>query len=110
LTYYLLPEKGEDLLGEASARRILEDAMGRDAELVAIPLSRLHADMLNLSTRQLGLFLQKLITYGYRVAIVGDIEPFIDRSSSLRDFVYESNRGQHVWFVKDEAHLREKLG
>ena len=87
MTYYLLPEKGEDLLGEASARHILEDAMGRDAELVAIPLSRLHADMLNLSTRQLGLFLQKLITYGYRVAIVGDIEPFIDRSSSLRDFV-----------------------
>jgi hypothetical protein len=44
------------------------------------------------------------------VAIVGDISTHLEASSALRDFVFESNRGEHVWFVTDLAELEKRLG
>ena len=42
--------------------------------------------------------------------LVGDIAEHVEASRSLRDFVWESNRGTQVWFVPDEASLAAKLG
>jgi hypothetical protein len=39
------------------------------------------------------------VTYGRRVAILGDISRYIDESPALRDFVIEANRGDQVWLV-----------
>jgi len=44
------------------------------------------------------------------VAIVGNISAQLEESSALQDFVYESNRGEHVWFVTDLAELEKRLG
>jgi len=53
--------------------------------------------------------LQKFVSYGYRVAIVGDIEAHLSASAALRDFVRESNAGRHVWFLPDDAALEARL-
>lgn len=108
--YVTLETEGDLLNGEASARDVLETAMASGVDLVVIPVARLHADMLNLSTRQLGLFLQKLVNYHRRIAILGYVSVQVRDSKPFRDFVYESNKGHHVWFVENEDVLREKLG
>ena len=63
----------------------------------------LTEDFFDLKTRVAGEILQKLVNYGIRLAIVGDFS--IYRSKSFQDFMYESNKGNHVFFVgsEDEA-------
>jgi len=41
--------------------------------------------------------LQKFSTYRVRLAIIGDFSKYT--SKSLRDFIYESNKGKHICFV-----------
>ncbi|MFC7614763.1 DUF4180 domain-containing protein [Actinokineospora soli] len=77
---------------------------------MALPVSRLAPEFFDLSTRVAGEMLQKLVNYRLSVAIVGDIDEHVARSSALADFVRESNRGKHVWFVPDVASLAERLG
>ena len=66
-----------------------------------IPVSRLGPGFLTLSTRIAGEVIQKFVTYGFQVAFVGDVSAAVAASNALRDFVCESNRGRHVWFVND---------
>ena len=48
-----------------------------------------------------GAFIQKIRNYRYRLAIVGDIAQHTNASQSLRDVVFESNKGKDVFFVPD---------
>ena len=91
---------GTDLIGEA---------MGEGAAWVAIPVARLSDDFLKLSTGLAGAILQKAVNYRIKVAVVGDISAKMAASKPLNDFVGESNRGRHVWFVQDLAELRARL-
>lgn len=79
------------------------------AALVAIPVERLADDVFRLRTGLAGEAIQKFVNYRIRLAVVGDIARFTDASEALRDFVIESNRGGHVWFVQDMAELRDRL-
>jgi len=56
-----------------------------------------------LKTGIAGEVLQKFATYRVRLVIFGDWHTY--NSNSLRDFIYESNKGKHVNFVatKEEA-------
>jgi hypothetical protein len=90
---------GPPLGSEADAVDLIGEAMGTGADLIAIPTARLSPDFWRLSTRTAGLFLQKLINYRLRVAIVGDISGEVAKSPALADFVRESNRGGQVSFV-----------
>ena len=72
-------------------------------------MERLGDDFFRLKTRIAGEILGKLTTYRMRVAIVGDISSYVAESDSLRDFVYESNRGLQIWFVKDREELTNRL-
>ena len=76
---------------------------------MAIPAARLSPDFLRLSTGLAGEVLQKFVNYGLRVAIVGDVSAAAAASAPLRDFIGESNRGGHVWFVPDLAALEAKI-
>jgi hypothetical protein len=49
------------------------------------------------------------VNYRVRVAIIGDVTAFESRSSAFRAFVTESNRGEHIWFLPDEAALTARL-
>ena len=89
-----------DLIGNASYSGV---------SLVALPVERLDPEFFRLASGLAGDVLQKFVTYRVRVAVIGDITAHVEASDALRDFVWESNRGEHVWFLPDEAALASKL-
>jgi len=88
---------------------LMSEAGGHGALLVAIPAARLGAGFFDLRTRIAGEFLQKFVTYGMRVAIVGDVPAEHAASTSLLSFIRECNRGNDIWFVSDRAELEQRL-
>ena len=100
---------GPKLDSERAAADIIGDAFGSGAQVVAIPIERLGEGFLTLSTRIAGEVIQKFVNYGFRVAFVGDVSVATAASNALRDFIRESNRGRHVWFVADLGELEAKL-
>jgi hypothetical protein len=88
---------------------LIGNAWGENISLIALPVARLDPEFFRLQSLLAGDVLQKLVNYRMPVAILGDISGHIAASDALRDFVWESNRGDHVWFLADEAELDEKL-
>ena len=64
-------------------------------------------DFFKLSTRLAGDILQKFINYQMKLAIVGDYSHYT--SKPLKDFIYESNSGKHIFFVFSMDEALEKL-
>jgi Domain of unknown function (DUF4180) len=91
------------------AAEMLNVAFNHRARFIVIPAARLGEDFFRLKTRIAGEMLGKLTTYRVRVAIVGDISSYVAESESLRDFVYESNRGSQIWFVANSEELEKRL-
>lgn len=69
-------------------------------------------DFFDLKTRIAGEILQKFVNYNMAVAIVGDFSGY--SSKSLKDFIYESNKGRSVFFVESTGlaiqMLEQKVG
>jgi hypothetical protein len=107
---WLCAADGPPLASERDAADLVGETLGAGVRLVIIPLARLSPAFLDLKTRLAGEVLQKFVTYGRQVAIVGDVSAAVAASGALRDFVRESNRGRSVWFVADLAALERKLG
>lgn len=82
---------------------------GVPVDRIVLPADRLAPEFFDLSTKLAGDMLQKLTTYRLHTAIVGDVSTYLERSSALRDFVRECDRGQQVWFLADETELRQRL-
>ncbi|MBC1511699.1 DUF4180 domain-containing protein [Listeria booriae] len=61
----------------------------------------------DLKTKLLGEAFQKLVTYQLRLVIVGDYSSYT--SKSWQDYMFESNKGHHVYFVETETEAVEKL-
>ncbi|MFF7981420.1 DUF4180 domain-containing protein [Streptomyces sp. NPDC007901] len=101
--------EGPALDGENAALDLLGDAMGRDAELVAVPAERIADEFFRLRSGVAGAVVQKFANYRLRLAVVGDISRHLAASSALRDFVYEANRGRRLWFVADDGELEQRL-
>jgi hypothetical protein len=91
------------------ATDIIRAAWGYQAKLVAMQADWLGDDFFRLSTRVAGEVVQKLLDYGLRVVIVGDISARVAASDALRDWVRECNRGRQVWFVNDLDELGRRL-
>lgn len=100
---------GPPLLKESDANAFLSAVWHHEAAMVAIPVERLSDDFFRLSTRLAGDVVQKFANYRLRLALVGDISQWIAQSKSLRDFVYEANKGETVWFVADTDELHRRL-
>lgn len=107
---WLCAPDGPLLGSERSATDIIGDALGSGARVVAIPVSRLGPGFLTLSTRIAGEVIQKFVNYGFQVAFIGDVSEAVAASDALRDFIRESNRGNHVWFLADMAVLEARIG
>ncbi len=56
-------------------------------------------DFFDLKTNLAGEILQKFVNYKMKIAIIGDFSKYT--SKSLRDFIYECNAGNHIFFVLD---------
>lgn len=109
VTAYVCGADGPKLDGERAATDIIGEAYASGAQVVVVPVARLAPDFLVLGNRIAGGVIQKFVNYGFAVAFVGDVSDAVAASSALRDFVRESNRGRHVWFVADMAALGAKI-
>ncbi len=74
---------------------------------IIINRSALSEDFFVLKTRLAGEILQKFINYRVKVAIVGDFS--IYSSESLKDFIYECNKGKDIFFLSNEEEAIDKL-
>ncbi|GGS69980.1 hypothetical protein GCM10010156_30940 [Planobispora rosea] len=100
---------GPKVHGERDAVDLIGEAWYGGADWVAIPAGRLNADFFRLRTRVAGEIVQKFVTYGVGLAILGDVSPHTAVSTALRDFVRECDRGTQTWFVPDIDDLRDRL-
>ena len=72
-----------------------------------LPKAALDERFFVLSSGLAGDILQKFVNYQLKVAIFGDYAGYT--SKPLRDFIYESNNGSHVFFVATVEEALEKL-
>jgi hypothetical protein len=106
---YLCPSEGKKLRTDRDAVDLIGDARSAGAGPNAIPVERLDEDFFVLRTRVAGEFAQKFVTYGVRLAILGDISKYKNDSKAFHDFVYEANRGRDLWFVASREELDQRL-
>jgi hypothetical protein len=78
------------------------------AEAIILQEEDLAAEFFDLKTGMAGEVLQKFSNYRMRLAIVGDFEKYT--SSSLKDFIFESNRSGRILFVRDTEAAKTGLG
>ena len=77
-------------------------------EAMILPKDALSEDFFRLPTGLAGEVLQKFINYHMQLAVVGDFSGYT--SKNLKDFLYESNKGNAVCFLRDEAEAVTRLG
>ena len=104
-----LETEGEPISTPDDASDLVGTAWSHNANMVAVPVERLDPEFFRLRSGIAGEITQKFVNYRLRLAVVGDIAELVDASDALRDFVWESNIGEQIWFVADEAALAEKL-
>lgn len=78
-----------------------------DSDRIILNKSLLSESFFDLKTRLAGEILQKFINYRVKLAIVGDFSGYT--SQSLKDFIYESNKGKDIFFLPSEQEAVEKL-
>jgi hypothetical protein len=104
-----LETEGEPISTPDDASDLVGTAWSHSANMVAVPAERLDPEFFRLRSGLAGEITQKFVNYRLRLAVVGDIAKHVEASDALRDFVWESNIGEQIWFVDDEAALAEKL-
>ena len=104
----LLDADGPTISGAADTADLLGNAWFEHIGVVAVPVQRLAPEFFRPDTGVAGEIARKAAGYRVTLAVVGDLAG-VDRSDALRDFVAESNSGEHVWFYDDAAALRDRL-
>ncbi|MDR1906216.1 MAG: DUF4180 domain-containing protein [Clostridiales bacterium] len=100
--------EGLILIDTQTALGLIADASYHaDSSKIILFKENVAEDFFKLSTGLLGEVLQKFVTYGVKLAIVGDFSKYT--SKPLHDFIYESNKGGHIYFVTDEQSAIKKL-
>lgn len=92
-------QEGTKISSENDAIELIGEALGTGVEWVVVPVERLTGDFFELKTRVAGGIVQKFVNYRRRLVILGDVSPYTSTSRSFNDFVFESNRGKHIWFL-----------
>lgn len=90
-------EDGLDLVGNAYYQGF---------EGVILKRHHLTPAFFDLKTGLAGEILQKFSNYRMKLIILGDFSDLT--SKSLQDFIFESNKNQHIQFVKDINELFQK--
>ncbi|QWG39356.1 DUF4180 domain-containing protein [Bacillus mycoides] len=78
-----------------------------DSKRIAINKSLISESFFDLKTRLAGDILQKFINYSVKIAIIGGFSMYT--SKSLKDFIYECNKGKDIFFLATEQQAIEKL-
>lgn len=98
------------LITDAQSALDLAMTVQYDTECNRIVMSKelIDESFFVLSTKIAGEILQKFVNYHVKLAVYGDFD--IYTSKPLRDFIYESNQGNHFFFVEDLVSALEKIG
>jgi hypothetical protein len=105
-----LPFDGAPLATGQDALDAIGEAWGSDASTIVVPVERFAADFFELRTGVLGELTQKFVNYRIRLVVLGDVSTRTEASDAFRDYVRETNAGDQVWFVADDAELTARLG
>ncbi|KZX19942.1 DUF4180 domain-containing protein [Rathayibacter tanaceti] len=95
----LVDDDGPALSTPEDALALVARTYDGDVGTIVVPVGRLDPEFFRLRSGIAGEFVQKLVNYGKRLVIVGDVTEQVSASSALHDFVVESNRGDHLWFA-----------
>lgn len=91
-------EDGLDLLGNLYYQGF---------DKIIIHKDNITPDFFDLKNGMAGEILQKFSNYRVSLAIIGDFSPY--QSKSIKDFIYESNKGRHIFFLSSAAEALTKL-
>lgn len=103
------PAEGPELATEQDAVDLIGATYGLGADVLVVPVERFAARFFDMHERLIGHFFSKVVQYGYRLVVLGDVRHHVEASTVFRDVVRESNRGKDVWFVTDSAELDARL-
>lgn len=109
IQFLICEPDGKKLQSERDAVDLIGEALQQRIEWILIPVERLDDDFFQLKTGLAGQIIQKFIMYRRRLVILGDISQYVAQSRAFRGFIYETNRGHHVWFMTDLQELTERL-
>ena len=101
----VLDPDGPIISREGDINDVISAGWEAGADRLVIPASRLSADFFKLATGLAGGILQKCTNYDFRVAVVGDISRYTEKSGPLRDFISESNNRGDVRFLNALSEL-----
>lgn len=91
---------------EQDALDLMVDPALEGSRRIILRKENIAPEFFDLSTRLAGGILQKFVMYRVKLAIIGD---FSDASESLKAFIYESNRGNEIFFCPDVENAKTKL-
>ena len=77
------------------------------ADRLLVDKAAVAEDFFILSTGLAGEILQKFVNYQVKMAVYGDCSRYT--SKPLRDFIHESNQGEHFWFVPTREEALRRL-
>lgn len=111
-------EKGDEKIAEVTADellitnaeealQILVDLYYQECDSIILYEQNISPDFFDLKTGLAGEILQKFSNYRMRLAIVGDFSKY--PGQSIKDFIFESNKGRHINFLPSVAEAKEKL-
>lgn len=87
--------------------QIMIDLYYQDFDKIILHEKNIASDFFDLKTGIAGELLQKFSNYKVRLVIVGDFSKH--ESKSIRDFIYESNKGRQINFLATSAEGIERL-
>jgi len=88
---------------------LVEEGLQQKVRVIVLPAARLDPAFFQLRSGVAGEFVQKIVNYRFKLAVIGDISTHVAQSKSLGDFVRECNRGSSILFVPDIDALEAKL-
>lgn len=99
----------EELLvrNAADALDLLGNVYYQGFDCLILHKKNIIPDFFDLKNGMAGEILQKFSNYRVRLAIVGDFTPHLGKS--IRDFIFESNKGRQVAFVNTTEEALRRL-
>jgi hypothetical protein len=92
---------------EQDAVRVMEEIFAFGARKIILHKENIAPEFFDLKTGLAGAVLQKFVNYHIQVAIVGDFKNIT--SKSLNAFIFESNRGDQIFFLDSLDMAIQKL-
>ncbi|MEU1123037.1 DUF4180 domain-containing protein [Streptomyces sp. NPDC005899] len=109
VSVWVCASEGGVISSEQDALDLVGNASYQGAQWVVVPVERLDDAFFELRTRVAGDIVQKFVNYRMGLVVLGDISAHTARSSALRDFVRECNRGRQTWFLPDVEEMQARL-